>query len=73
MAEAIAATQAPPESAYMPVIEETCYRAQLAARNQKMTSAVGATKLIGFLIGAVTGLAMVLIPVALIAWEVIKL
>jgi len=59
---AIAGTQAPPESSYMPVIEDFCYRAQLAARNQKMSSAVGATKVLGFLIGAVVAVAMVIIP-----------
>lgn len=59
---AVAATQVPPENAYMPVIDDTCYRAQLVSRNQKMTSAVGATKIIGFVIGALFALAMVLIP-----------
>jgi tetrahydromethanopterin S-methyltransferase F subunit len=63
---AVAATQAPPESAFIPVIDEICYRAQLASRNQKMTSAVGATKVLGFLIGAVFAIAMVLVPLILL-------
>lgn len=63
---AVAATQAPPESAYVPVADEICYRAQLVARNQKLSSAVGATKVWGFLIGALFALGMVLIPLALL-------
>ena len=63
---AVAATQAPPESAFAPVIDEICYRAQLVARNQKLSSAVGATKVWGFLIGALFALGMVLIPLALL-------
>lgn len=62
---AVAATQAPPDSAFVPVIDDICYRAQLASRNQKLSSAVGATKAIGFLIGAVFAFAMVLIPLAI--------
>jgi len=62
----VAATQAPPESAFVPVIDEICYRAQLAARNQKLSSAVGATKVWGFLLGALFALGMVLIPLALL-------
>jgi tetrahydromethanopterin S-methyltransferase F subunit len=63
---AVAATQAPPESAFVPVIDEICYRAQLVARNQKLSSAVGATKVWGFLIGTLFALGMVLIPLALL-------
>jgi len=63
---AVAATQAPPDSAFVPVIDEICYRAQLAARNQKLSSAVGATKVLGFVLGALFALAMVLIPLALL-------
>jgi len=63
---AVAATQAPPDSAFVPVIDEICYRAQLAARNQKLSSAVGATKVLGFVLGALFALDMVLIPLALI-------
>lgn len=65
-AVAVAATQAPPESAYVPVIDEICYRAQLTSRNQKMTSAVGATKVLGFLIGAVFTFVMVLAPLLIL-------
>ena len=63
---AVAATQAPPESAFVPVIDDFCYRAQMAARNQKLSSAVGATKVLGFLIGAIVALAMVIIPFKLL-------
>jgi tetrahydromethanopterin S-methyltransferase F subunit len=63
---AVAATQAPPDSAFVPVVDEICYRAQLAARNQKLSSAVGATKVWGFIIGALFALAMVLVPLALL-------
>jgi tetrahydromethanopterin S-methyltransferase F subunit len=63
---AVAATQAPPDSAFVPVIDDICYRAQLAARNQKLSSAVGATKVWGFLIGALFAFFMVLIPLALL-------
>jgi tetrahydromethanopterin S-methyltransferase F subunit len=63
---AVAATQAPPESAFVPVIDEICYRAQLAARNQKLSSAVGATKVLGFVLGALFALGMVLVPLALL-------
>ena len=62
---AVAATMAPPESAFSPVIDEICYRAQLAARNQKLSSAVGATKVLGFVLGALFALIMVLVPLAL--------
>jgi|GEM_PF-4696468 len=62
---AIAATQAAPDSVFMPVIDEICYRAQLVARNQKLSSAVGATKVLGFILGAVFAIAMVLVPLAL--------
>ena len=62
----VAATQAPPESMYVPVIEDFCYRAQLAARNQKLSSAVGATKVLGFLIGAAIALVLVIVPLKLL-------
>ena len=63
---AVAATQAPPDSAFAPIVDEICYRAQLAARNQKLSSAVGATKVLGFVLGAAFALCMVLIPLALL-------
>jgi tetrahydromethanopterin S-methyltransferase F subunit len=59
---AVAATAAPPESFYVPVVDEICYRAQLAARNQKLSSAVGSTKLLGFAIGALFAVIMVIVP-----------
>lgn len=62
----VAATQAPPESMYAFVIDDFCYRAQLAARNQKMSTAVGSTKVLGFLIGAALALLMVIVPLALL-------
>lgn len=65
-AQGVAATQAPNEFWYMPVIDDFCYRAQLTSRNQKMSSAVGATKVLGFVIGAVFALAMVLLPLVLL-------
>ncbi len=63
---AVAATQAPPDSAFVPMVDEICYRAQLAARNQKLSSAVGATKVLGFVLGALFALGMVLVPLALL-------
>lgn len=65
-AQAVAGTQAPSDSWFLPVIDDFCYRAQLTARNQKLSSAVGATKVLGFLIGAIFALAMVLIPLKLL-------
>lgn len=65
-AQAVAGTQAPSDFWFLPVIDDFCYRAQLTARNQKMSSAVGATKVLGFLIGAVFALAMVLVPLKLL-------
>ena len=65
-AQAVAGTQAPNEFWFVPVIDDFCYRAQLTARNQKLSSAVGATKVLGFLIGAVFALAMVLVPLKLL-------
>jgi tetrahydromethanopterin S-methyltransferase F subunit len=39
---------------------------QLISRNQKLTSAVGATKVLGLVLGAVFIFALVLIPVLLL-------
>lgn len=63
---AVAATQAPQDSWYVPIADEICYRAQLVSRNQKMSTAVGATKVLGFAIGAIFALAMVLVPLKLL-------
>jgi tetrahydromethanopterin S-methyltransferase subunit A len=57
---------AKPDKEIPPLVENICYRTQLVARNQKMTSAVGATKVLGFLIGAIFAFLMVLIPVVLL-------
>ncbi|MCD1296190.1 tetrahydromethanopterin S-methyltransferase subunit A [Methanocella sp. CWC-04] len=57
---------AKPDKEIPPLVDDMCYRAQLCARNQKLTSAVGATKVLGFLIGAVFAFAMILIPVILL-------
>ncbi len=65
-AQAVAGTAQPSEFWFMPVIDDFCYRAQLTSRNQKMTSAVGATKVLGFAIGAIFALAMVLLPLKLL-------
>jgi tetrahydromethanopterin S-methyltransferase F subunit len=62
---AVAATQAAPDAVFMPMIDEICYRAQLVARNQKLSSAVGATKVLGFVLGALFAIVMVIAPLAL--------
>ncbi|CAJ37210.1 tetrahydromethanopterin S-methyltransferase subunit A [Methanocella arvoryzae] len=54
---------AKPDKEIPPLVDDVCYRAQLCARNQKLTSAVGATKVLGFVLGAVFVIAFVLIPV----------
>jgi len=65
---AVATTVAPskPDREIPPLVEDICYRAQLCARNQKLTSAVGATKVLGFIIGAVVVFLMVYIPIWLV-------
>lgn len=45
------------------LVEDIRYRGQLIARNQKLESGVGATGFIGFIIGFVIVILMVLIPV----------
>jgi tetrahydromethanopterin S-methyltransferase subunit A len=57
---------AKPDKEIAPLVDDVCYRAQLCARNQKLTSAVGATKVLGFILGAVFVIAFVLIPVWLL-------
>jgi tetrahydromethanopterin S-methyltransferase subunit F len=44
-------------------VEDIRYRGQLIARNQKLESGIGATGFIGFIIGFVIVILMVLIPV----------
>jgi tetrahydromethanopterin S-methyltransferase subunit F len=45
------------------LVEDIRYRGQLIARNQKLESGVGATGMMGFVIGFFIVLLMVLIPV----------
>ncbi|MCZ7362572.1 MAG: tetrahydromethanopterin S-methyltransferase subunit F [Candidatus Methanoperedens sp.] len=45
------------------MVEDIRYRGQLIARNQKLESGVGATGVIGFTIGFVAVMLMVLVPV----------
>ncbi len=46
-----------------PLIEDIRYRGQLIARNQKLESGVGATGVIGFILGFFIVLLAVLVPV----------
>ncbi|MCX9011500.1 MAG: tetrahydromethanopterin S-methyltransferase subunit F [Candidatus Methanoperedens sp.] len=46
-----------------PLVEDIRYRGQLIARNQKLESGVGATGVIGFILGFVIVMLMVLVPV----------
>ncbi len=45
------------------LVDDIHYRGQLIARNQKLESGVGATGFIGFVIGFIIVMAMILIPV----------
>jgi len=45
------------------LVEDIRYRGQLIARNQKLESGVGATGVIGFLLGFVIVMVMILVPV----------
>jgi tetrahydromethanopterin S-methyltransferase subunit A len=56
---------AKPDKEIPPLTEDICYRAQLISRNQKLSSAVGATKVLGFVIGLVFIFLLVVIPVYL--------
>ncbi|HEY9207065.1 MAG TPA: tetrahydromethanopterin S-methyltransferase subunit F [Candidatus Methanoperedens sp.] len=47
------------------LVEDIRYRGQLIARNQKLESGVGATGVIGFLIGFIIVMLAVLVPVIL--------
>ncbi len=49
-----------------PLVDDIRYRGQLIARNQKLESGVDATGFIGFIIGLVIVMAMILIPVSLL-------
>ncbi len=57
---------AKPDREIAPLTEDICYRTQLISRNQKLTTAVGATKVLGFVIGAVFIFALIVIPVFLL-------
>ncbi len=46
-----------------PLVEDIRYRGQLIARNQKLESGVGATGVIGFILGFFIVMLMVLVPV----------
>ncbi len=54
---------APSMATIEPLVEDIRYRGQLIARNQKLESGVGATGVIGFVIGFVIVMATVLVPV----------
>ncbi len=56
---------AKPDREIAPLTEDMCYRAQLISRNQKLTTAVGATKVLGFIIGLAFVFLLVVIPVFL--------
>ena len=56
---------AKPDKEIPPLVDDICYRAQLCSRNQKLSSAVSATRALGFIIGLIFVIAMVLIPVLL--------
>ncbi|VVB91047.1 Tetrahydromethanopterin S-methyltransferase subunit F [uncultured archaeon] len=47
------------------LVEDIRYRGQLIARNQKLESGVGATGVIGFSIGFVVVMLLVIVPVKL--------
>ncbi len=46
-----------------PLVEDIRYRGQLIARNQKLESGVGATGFIGFIIGFILAMILMLAPV----------
>ncbi len=56
---------APSMAAIESLVEDIRYRGQLIARNQKLESGVGATGVIGFSIGFVIVMLLVLVPVML--------
>ena len=47
------------------LVEDLRYRGQLIARNQKLESGVGATGVIGFLIGFLVVMLLVIVPLKL--------
>ncbi|MHC1588321.1 MAG: tetrahydromethanopterin S-methyltransferase subunit F [Methermicoccaceae archaeon] len=54
----------PPMAGIADVLDRIRYRAQLIARAQKLESGVSASEIIGFVIGFLLAVLMVLIPVA---------
>lgn len=54
---------APSMAQIEPLVEDIRYRGQLIARNQKLESGVGATGVIGFALGFIIVMLMVLVPV----------
>ncbi|MDD5472958.1 MAG: tetrahydromethanopterin S-methyltransferase subunit F [Candidatus Methanoperedens sp.] len=54
---------APSMAAIDSLVEDIRYRGQLIARNQKLESGVGATGVIGFALGFIIVMLLVLVPV----------
>ena len=57
---------AKPDKEIPPLTADIIYRTQLISRNQKLSSAVGATKVLGFLIGAIFAFLMIVVPLMLL-------
>ena len=63
--EGVPLVVAPSMATIESLVEDIRYRGQLIARNQKLESGVGATGVIGFLIGFIIVMLAVLAPVIL--------
>ena len=57
---------AKPDREIAPLTTDICYRTQLISRNQKLSSAVGSTKVLGFLIGAIFAFVLIVVPLILL-------
>jgi tetrahydromethanopterin S-methyltransferase subunit A len=57
---------AKPDREISPLTADIIYRTQLISRNQKLSSAVGATKVLGFLIGAIFAFVLIVVPLILL-------
>jgi tetrahydromethanopterin S-methyltransferase F subunit len=57
---------AKPDKEIPPLTTDIIYRTQLISRNQKLSSAVGATKVLGFLIGAIFAFVLIVVPLMLL-------
>jgi tetrahydromethanopterin S-methyltransferase subunit A len=57
---------AKPDKEISPLTTDIIYRTQLISRNQKLSSAVGATKVLGFLIGAIFAFVLIVVPLILL-------